>query len=402
MSVRLLRGDCRVTLPALEAQSVQAAVTSPPYFGLRSYGTPDLVWGGDREHTHEWGSVGRAFHPGQVPQTKWANVSAVADGGRAGSGTFCLCGAWLGSLGLEPAPELFVAHLVECFREVRRVLRDDGVLWVNMGDSMSGSGNGSNDHRQNGKHYRKGVGSISLNADKYQGQKPGLVENLPAKNLMMMPSRVAMALQDDGWILRAMIPWLKRAAMPESVTDRPSSAVEYWFLFSKQARYFWDADAVRQPHTHKVQRYLTSGRKDVPPQYGAGGSKIKDHRNYDGVVQGNPAGRNRRNSDWFFESWQGLMLGEDDAPMSMIVNPSGYSGAHFATFPPKLVEPMVKASSRPGDTILDPFAGAGTTLMVADRLGRNAIGCELSSEYSDLGSDRLIGDAPMFVELESA
>lgn len=349
--VRLLRGDCRVTLPTLEAGSVQACITSVPYFQLRSYLADD-----DPLKSYE--------------------------------------------IGLESRPELWLVHLSHVFDQVKRVLRDDGTLWVNCGDSYAGSGNGSNDHRQNGKHYRKGADAISLNADKYKGQRPGTVEGLVAKNLMMMPSRLAMALQSDGWILRSMIPWLKRAAMPESVTDRPSSAVEYIFLFSKSRTYYWDADAVRtgvSENTHS--RGTGIGKKQALIPMGTGN---RANENFGSAINGPVSSRNRRNTDWFFESWQGLMLGDDDTPLAMIVNPTGYSGAHFATFPPKLVEPMVKASTRPGDVVLDPFSGAGTTLMVADRLGRNAIGCELSDSYADLGTDRVVGDAPMFVSVEGA
>ncbi len=131
------------------------------------------------------------------------------------------------------------------FRAVGRVLRDDATVWLNLGDSYAGSGNGSNDHRQNGKHFRKGVDSLSLNADKYRGQKPGTPHGYKPKDLMLMPFRVAMALQQDGWWIRSVIPWVKANAMPESVRDRPSSSVEYVFLLSKRATYFWDPESVR-------------------------------------------------------------------------------------------------------------------------------------------------------------
>jgi hypothetical protein len=274
------------------------------------------VWGGDADHDHEWTRVDEFHNHGDstAGAKQKTNNGAVIDRGQVHY-AFCPCGAWLGSLGLEPTPDLFLSHLVECFRAVWRVLRDDGCMFVNMGDSYAGSGNGSNDHRDNGA-------SLSKNDRKYSGQRPG--RSLPAKNLLMMPSRLAMALQQDGWILRSMIPWLKRNSMPESVSDRPSTAVEYWFLFSKQARYFWDADAVRTS---------VSGGAHSP-----GGG-------YDRAVKGSPTdkrdgqpafavldttGRNRRNSDWFWESWQGLMLDEDDAPMALVVNPAGFSGARLS------------------------------------------------------------------------
>lgn len=410
MSIRLLRGDCRETLATLEPGSVQCVATSPPYYGLRSYGTPDLVWGGKSlsgtvcpcgggsmhrasprcAHAHDWEDLG-ARTKGGVGQNKTlkgnsAESRAAIDGQQVVPlGSMCPCGAWLGSLGLEPTPELFVEHLVEVFRGVRRVLADTGCLWLNLGDSYSGSGNGSNDHRENGS-------SLSKDDQKYMGQRPG--RSLPAKNLMMMPSRLAMALQADGWILRSMIPWLKRSAMPESVTDRPSTSTEYVFLLSKRPRYFFDSDAVRvagaEPDRVRRQEHIG----------GANGHTVRHGEQ--GIINGTLPSRNRRNGDWWMESWQGLLTDDEGDPLAFIVNPAGFAGAHFATWPPKLVEPMIKAGSRPGDTVLDPFAGAGTTLLVADRLGRNAIGCELSSDYGELASTRLLADSPMFLELESA
>jgi DNA modification methylase len=266
-------GDCRETLSTLPTASVQAVITSPPYYGLREYGTPPLVWGGI-EHEHEWAEPSRAFHPGQVPQTKWAHVSAVADGGRAHSGQLCPCGAWLGSLGLEPTPDAFVEHLVEVFRYVRRVLRADGVLWLNLGDSYAGSGKGPSNSLQSeaSQLSRQTTKNGSLHS-----VTTGLVPSgLKPKDLMMMPSRVAMALQQDGWWLRSVIPWLKRNSMPESVTDRPATAVEYIFLLSKASKYFWDADAVRVSAVSLDQQHPSyrpnsvaiseNGRKNTTPK----------------------------------------------------------------------------------------------------------------------------------------
>lgn len=220
----------------------------------------------------------------------------------------------------------------------------------------------------------------------------------------MMPFRVAMALQADGWYLRSVIPWLKRSAMPESVTDRPASAVEYVFLLAKSSRYFWDADAVRAtPYQGDDGWRFYANRGMVDPREGrprhTGSGQPRDGGNSAlaaGQARDFSAGRNRRNSDWFFESWQGLMLDEADDPLALIVNPAPFKSAHFATFGPKLVEPMIKASTRLGDVILDPFFGAGTVGLVADRLGRSAIGCELKPDYADMGADRITDDAPLF------
>jgi DNA modification methylase len=323
MSIRLLTGDCRETLSTLPTASVQAVITSPPYYGLRDYGTPPLVWGGI-EHEHEWAEPSRAFHPGQVPQTKWAHVSAVADGGRAHSGQLCPCGAWLGSLGLEPTPDLFVEHVVEVFREVRRVLRDDGVLWLNLGDSYVS--NGRYDAAYESSHKRQALSART--SEKYASGdlRPGSKRlGLKPKDLMMMPFRVAMALQADGWVLRSVIPWLKRNSMPESVTDRPATAVEYVFLLSKASKYFWDADSVRVSAVSLDQPSYRPNSVAISEN----GRKEYHAKNETSMRNYNTAGRNRRNNDWFFESWQGLMLDEQDDPLALVVNPRPFSAARL-------------------------------------------------------------------------
>lgn len=376
------------------------------------------MWGGDAEHVHEWLSVQRLQRSG-VNHDGGAGYREREDRKYIIRSNTCPCGAWLGSLGLEPTPELFVEHVVECFRAVRRVLRDDGTLWVNMGDSYAGSGKGpSNSLQPDASQMSKqstNRGSLVVSGESStaqrltrrngaqfaNGQAPTAWIPVGAgykpKDLMEIPSMVAQALRADGWYLRSRIPWLKRNAMPESVTDRPASSIEYVFLLSKSARYFWDADAVRVPQSEATAKRYEAPFIDRYGKAASGGYRGK----FGGELgaQLNSNGRNRRNGDWFFESWQGLLLDEQDAPLALVVNPAPLKIAHYASFPPKLVEPMVKASTRPGDTVLDPFAGSGTTLMVADRLGRNAIGCELSESYSDMGTARVVGDAPMFVEM---
>jgi len=726
--IRLLEGDCRVTLPRLPEKSVHACITSPPYYGLRDYGLPPLVWGGVAEHAHDFaigparmqsirngqGSHGLERHgvDNRSPSLDAVHLETQAPA----SVGLCDCGAWLGSLGLEPTPDLYIEHMVEVFREVRRVLRDDGVLWLNLGDSYAGSGKGG--------HNPEALGWIQ-NAEQRQGfiNRAFTPAGFKPKDLLMMPFRVAMALQADGWWLRSVIPWLKRNclsggtrvyvrcqkgdmpmtvkdlarldpktcklwngerwtqvvsvwdaaqdegdpieielrsgerigctpehrwptergllpafalrvgdvlkggwlpkpdtrqpaalededvgwfvglyiaegsrskatiqiashaketerfqrlcriaeafdgtcrahlkgangmtinltgqvlnaiidqyvggrladdkhltnrcwmrsneflsavldgylhgdghydaknrrwrlgftrnyawegdlrtiaarlnldlrlkmatvpyadrqvpifrgslrferttklwtknereimrighsrgrkfwdlaveddphtfalasgvlthnSMPESVTDRPATSVEYVFLLAKSARYYWDADAVRKdmvPESASRYEYAFGGVKNaalVEANKEGVGDRTRVIGNRD-VTNG----RNRRNSDWFFESWQGLLLDEQADPLALVVNPQPFKGSHFATFPPKLVEPMVKASTRPGDTILDPFFGAGTVGLVADRLGRHAIGCELNVSYATMGTQRIVGDAPMFAEV---
>jgi|SRR5215831_876416 len=318
MSIRLLEGDCRETLPLLEAASVQCAITSPPYYSVRDYGTEPLVWGD-----------------------------------------------WTGSLGAEPTLEVYVEHLVEIFRGVWRVLRDDGVLWLNLGD----------------KYVTEPV--------------PGF----KAKDLLLVPFRAAMALQQDGWWLRAAIPWLKRNPTPDSARDRPTTVIEYAFLLTKSEHYYWNAEVVRVPNSREYARaggqWAIHGADDLTGQRRGGTSQngLADHAAH-------PAGRLRRSTDWFFESWQGLLLDEDDDPLALVVNSRSFRGAHYATFPPKLIEPMLKATSRPGDTVLDPFAGSGTVGLVADRLAREVVLCELQPQYTNIAGERLTGDAPLFVQLQ--
>jgi DNA modification methylase len=295
-SWQVIEGDCREALLNLPAQSVQTCVTSPPYFGLRDYG-----------------------HAGQI--------------------------------GLERTPDEFVEALVGVFRDVRRVLRDDGTLWLNLGDSYSSSPPGN-----------KGTG-----LERLPGVKP--------KDLLGIPWMVAFALRADGWYLRSDIIWSKPNPMPESVTDRPTKAHEYVFLLSKSARYFYDADAIREDLADcNAQR--TTDHYDTAGRYGAGNG---GNGGLDSLAarmrDGNHAGRNKRSV------WE--------------IATQPFPGAHFATFPPKLIEPCILAGSRPGDTVLDPFSGAGTTGLVALRRDRSYIGIELNSEYAEMSRWRLRDDAPL-------
>ena len=286
MTVRILIGGALTQLAALPDASVHCVVTSPPYWGLRSYtGEPGMI-------------------------------------------------------GLEETFDDHLANLVAVFREVRRVLRDDGTLWLNYGDA-------------------------------YAGGVPG--REWKPKDLMMMPARVAMALQDDGWYLRSEIVWHKPNPMPESVTDRPTSAHEKVYLLAKKSRYYYDAEAVREPakfgFRNQSKKWMSSAQN--PGMNRSGGGSVT------GACP--ESGRNLRNV------WT--------------IPPSPYSEAHFATFPPALVEPCIKAGCPAGGTVLDPFGGAGTTGLVADRLQRNAILVEISPEYADMARRRIEGDAPMFADV---
>ena len=333
---RILEGDCRGLLAGLPGGSVQTVVTSPPYFGLRDY----------------W-----------VPPTDWPAVDYRTLAGSVHVEPMRCC------LGLERAPDAFVGHLVLVMREVRRVLRDDGTVWLNLGDSYAGSW-GAQSRGSTSALADRSVSAQQILAHPKRtrtGSIPAAAD-YKAKDLLGIPWMVAFALRADGWYLRSDIIWAKPNPMPESVTDRPTKAHEYVFLLSKSARYFYDADAVREP----AQDWGTRDRSgplydgDVGPQNGHTGLRDLNYAE---------TGRNKR-SVW-------------------TVATQPFPGAHFATFPPKLVEPCILAGSREGDTVLDPFAGAGTTGMVALRHGRSFVGIELNPEFVQLARERIIEDAPL-------
>lgn len=302
---RVIFGDCRDTMRDLKAQGVrvQCCVTSPPYFGLRDYG-----------------------HPGQI--------------------------------GLEKTPAEYVAALVDVFEGVRELLADDGVLWLNLGDSYAGYHGNKNSE----------VPTSSTNGwtNGYNENKRGDARpqdiGLKPKNLIGIPWRVAFALQADGWYLRQDIIWHKPNPMPESVTDRCTKAHEYLFLLTKSERYFFDHVAIQEPETMKPQNRLTP-RKANPD------AKVHGMPEYRQQEGGTGGGMRNRRSVWS-------------------VNTAPYGGAHFATFPPALIEPCILAGSRTGDVVLDPFMGSGTTAQVAQALGRQWIGCELNTEYAPLQQAR--------------
>lgn len=350
MGIKLMHGDCRDILPTLEPASVQCCVTSPPYFGLRDYGTG--IWsGGSATCTHI-----------KIVDKISAVASSTLDGGKKTTGhtqegflTSCKrCGASRADkqIGLERSPDEYVAQLVDVFRGVRRALRDDGTVWLNLGDSYASGGLGAGSGKQ-----LTNVGASMPPRKAPTGFKP--------KDLLGIPWRVAFALQADGWYLRSAIVWHKPNPMPESVTDRPTSSYEMVFLLSKRASYFYDAEAIEE-QTEGRELFGNSRRKGHCEQR-------QDNTRKDMTPNFT---RNARNV------W------------SIATQP--YSEAHFATMAPELVERCIKAGSKTGDIILDPFSGAGTTALVADRLGRSAIGIELSSPYISLSEKRIHDDCPMF------
>ena len=290
-------------LGKMPSDSVQCVVTSPPYWNLRSYLPDD--------------------HPDKPKE-----------------------------LGLEDTPETFVASLVDVFRAVRRVLRDDGTCWVNLGDSYAGAPGG-----EQGREGQRASRTFTARIT-----KPKAGPGLKPKDLVGIPWRVAFALQADGWFLRSDIIWHKPNPMPESITDRPTKAHEYVFLLTKSARYFYDLESIREE-----PKPWNDGAMSAP--------KLGEHRKTDAYGQ---------QTTKRYEVIKGA-----NARTVWTIPSQPFPGAHFATFPEELPTRCIKAGSRPGDLVLDPFTGAGTTALVAIGLGRRFVGCELNPEYAAMARARV-------------
>jgi DNA modification methylase len=361
MTMQIISGDCREVLATMPSASVQCCVTSPPYFGLRDYGVD-------------------------------------------------------GQMGLEASPDEFVAGMVAVFREVRRVLADDGTLWLNIGDTYAGSGrggyagvkgtlDGTTEGQNNARVARGSQLAAGLHAPAQLAGGIGRAwvpppAGLKQKDLIGIPWMLAFALRADGWDLRQEIIWHKPNPMPESVTDRCTKSHESLFLLSKSPRYHFDADAIaegmaeasvarlaqdvenqvgsdRVPGKTNGKMKAVGGRaRGIPPRHAAYADS-SDQSGLDDVGRG---GRRNKRSVW-----------------TIATQP--FREAHFATFPPALVEPCILAGCPVGGTVLDPFFGAGTTGMVADRLQRNCIGVELNPAYAEIARNRISGDAGLFADI---
>lgn len=291
--VTLILGDALETLRTLPAGGVDCIVTSPPYYGLRDYGVP-------------------------------------------------------GQYGLEATPAAYVETMRTVFAEGRRVLADDGTLWLNLGDSYSASGQGPH-------------GGTLGGGDPAHVIRPTRARDLAPKNLLGIPWRVALALQGDGWILRNDIVWHKPNAMPESVRDRLSNRHEHLFMLSKSARYWFDLDAIREPHAAPTRRAGANAFR---------ARNVNHERTATGSYTGPDVERGRNPGD----VW------------SIATRP--YPAAHFAVWPIDIPTRCIKAGAKPGGVVLDLFSGSGTTGVAARRLGRRYIGIDLSPEYHDLARDR--------------
>ena len=352
MKDTILFGDCKETLSAFLPQSARTCVTSPPYYGLRDYGTATWV-GGDPNCKHR--KVGKQ---GSNCITGHKNHDDMGSVGDYIFKSVCpLCGAVRqdSQLGLEETPEEYIESLVSVFREVRNILTDDGTLWVNLGDSYYNYRPGK------GQSYPKqSVSKTKQDLPDECNKRGNKLDGLKEKDLIGIPWMFAFAMRNDGWYLRQDIIWHKPNPMPESVKDRCTKSHEYIFLFSKNRKYFYDNEAIKEP----VKKDWGT-RDRTKGKYHNTGTGLQPHsgltKSYD---------RKNKRSVW-----------------SVTVKP--YKEAHFATYPPDLIEPCIKAGSEEGDTILDPFMGAGTTAAVAKSLNRYYIGCELNEDYGNLIQKRI-------------
>ncbi len=365
-------------LRSLPSDSIQCCVTSPPYFGLRNYGTIPQVWGGEASCRHAWGEPVRASWANTLPGPMGRKKNVIATRERSTTaGSYCVrCGAWRGELGSEAALDDYLAHLVEIFEEVRRVLRPDGAFWLNIGDSYAGSWGSYAKHGHTGsqrpkttagrrweQHAYADTTAVPATARPQHGLRP--------KDLMLVPFRLALALQAAGWWVRSDIIWQKSNHLPESVKDRPTRSHEHVFLLTKSKRYLYNADAIREPHVSLGRPPGNTSRMyfDCDPRHGDG------HKHRPEAVRSfHPLGRNKR------DVWT--------------IPTKGFKGGHFATFPEKLVTPMILAGSRPGDLVLDPFVGSGTTAAVAQALGRDYLGIDLNPAYIKLAEARIAQASP--------
>ncbi len=448
----LYKGDAR-DMSELPDGSVQMVCTSPPFWGLRKYaGDQDLIWGGDGNCEHRWDVKApprRKRSEADIKDQDSKQQTHTANAYNAVASNFCsLCGAWKGAYGLEPTPEMYVEHTIEILREIRRVLRKDGVVFWNIGDSYNSKepSDGRSFRRDKakvfpgiirGKRITRGSGRWGGGNNQVLGLKP--------KDLCLIPFRVAIAAQQDGWWVRSVIIWSKSNPMPESVTDRPTESHEYILMLTKSARYYWDADAVRETNADPERTNFVSGSRVHGLNLDRNDNDLGERSK--GFTAG---GRNIR-SVWEFPT-------------------KPYPGAHFAVFPDKLPETCIRAATpevgccskcgapwervterkrmtrpelpkndprhRPntysgaykdingkGDAgytevktlgwrptckcdaprvpslVLDLFAGAGTTLAVGKREGRRVAGWELSEQYCRLIVERVMAVTPPMVGL---
>ena len=351
MTVEIIQGDCREVMAGMEAETVQCCVTSVPFWAVRDYELEPTIWGGDPDCQHDFDvRVIDKSKPGMSGSglTNAGASQATSNRFIAEHGFCRRCNAWRGQLGHEPEPWLYTEHISECLAGVWRLLRPDGLAWVNVGDC-----------------YATRVQGRSAAATKAAGGDDRTFRDKPFdstgfdlknKDLAMIPARVALALQANGWWLRSMVPHLKHNAMPDSAKDRPGARVEYWFLLAKSERPFYDHVAVcrhlsTDPREHYPERARITGRGEQAASRAALGSPQQDKS---GGFPPGGAGRGWRDSDPFLDGllWfenaaspHGLISDVDGEPLALEVNTQPYPEAHYATFAQRLIEPLIKAGS---------------------------------------------------------
>mgnify|MGYP003655279346 CR=1 FL=1 len=372
-SIKILQGNCLDRLRDLPEKSVNTCVTSPPYWGLRDYGTGEWV-GGDPDCLHmRTNKMNKENITGQ--KAMFDQVNAVGDSIYKSECPKCGATRKDEQLGLEETPEQFTENLVKLFREVRRVLRDDGTVWLNLGDSYSSGG-------------RKTTTNQSLRGDNEYGvTRPKPSDGIKEKDLIGIPWRVAFALQADGWYLRQDIIWHKPNPMPESVQDRCTKSHEYIFLLSKSPKYYYDNEAIKEEIQDESAKRLLRGVSD-------------NHKNSFGAPGQTPHTMNKPRKNVRKQFTSDMSGGKRNKRSVWTVTTKPYSEAHFATYPHDLIIPCILAGCPEGGTVLDPFGGSGTTAQVSNNLNRNAILCELNPEYVEIAKVRLQESLGMFLDLE--
>ncbi len=407
MSFVIHQGDALTVLRGMADKSIDCCVSSPPYFGLRSYSTEPQSWGGALDCQHRWGDVQLKRGPGggNGSTSQVAGRAAFEKGVRKSrgrsQGQWCqVCDAWLGELGAEPTPELYVEHVVSVFREVRRVIR--GSLWLNIGDSWAAGGNGGHNK---GEYFH---GHTKRGGD-FAGIKKTPPPGLKPKDLVGVPWMLAFALRADGWYLRQEIIWEKPACMPESVRDRPTRSHEQVFLLAPSLKYYYDADAIKEPaskDTHARYGRAHSGY-EPPGQKGHTGAAIAPRKpGVNPKAVDKQSGHGRRHAG-FNERWEVKQNESFSAAVKDIVefrnkrsvwriaNEPNFE-EHFAAFPIALVEPCILAGSPVDGTVLDPFAGLGTVGNACLKHGRNFVGIELNASYAAMARARVENHQPLF------
>lgn len=320
-SFKILTGDCLTVLRTLPDESVHTCITSPPYWGLRDYGGDGIVWGGNPDCDHDWEGYTR---PSENTRNNDNSLQLKSAYWEPQEQACCEhCDAWFGQLGLEPTPQQYTANITEIFREVRRVLKPEGTLWLNLGDTYYNH-RGANNRRSDKDLAKRDTHQRdhhNIDARPNEMEIPGL----KSKDLIGIPWRVAFALQQDGWWLRQDIIWAKPNCMPESVRDRCTKNHEYIFLLTKSKHYYYDCDAIREPNADAERTNYTAGKRTKGGEKENGNPDRNDNDLWERSKDFVPKGRNKRSVWW--------------------VSPKPYKGAHFAVYPPELIEPCILAGT---------------------------------------------------------